>query len=144
MMQCVRNHGKGSGFTLIELLCVMAIITVLVALLMGPASRALQKARAMRWANDAEVQLDLTVEQLQRHYQGKPSFPPVTLADLEARGLLGPVQIEFLKDPRVTFTPFSSADPDEKIVICVQLQKGFLTGGGVLTATKGWISKPRR
>jgi prepilin-type N-terminal cleavage/methylation domain-containing protein len=143
-MKCVRNRETGSGFTLIELLCVMAIIMVLAALLLGPASRALQKARAMRWANEADAQLNLTVEQLQRHYQGKPSFPLVTLPDLEVRGLLGPVQIEFLKDSRVTFTPFCSADPDDKIVINVQLEKGFITNPGVLVATKGWITKVPR
>jgi len=130
------------GFTLIELLCVMTIITVLAGLVLGPTSRALRKARAMKWANEAPVQLRLTVAQLQTHFQGKPTFPPVTLPYLETNGLLAPAQIRFLKDRRVTFIPFAGSDPDEKVVISVQLEKGFLTEGGVLIETKGQITKP--
>jgi len=129
---------------LVELLCVIAIITVLAALVLGPASRALQKTRADQWAEQAGVTLESIVNKLQKNYQGKPTFPPVTLADLETSGILNPAQIRFLKDPRVTFTPFTGADSEDKVVVSVQLEAGFWNGGGALTATKGQITKPRR
>jgi hypothetical protein len=87
------------------------------------------------------VQLRTTVRQLRTHFQGKQTFPLVTLQDIETRGLLGPFQLDFLKDRRVTFIPFAGSDPDEQVVISVQLEKGFLTDGGVLTETKGRITK---
>lgn len=126
---------------MVELLCVIAIITVLAALILGPASRALQKTRADQWAEQAGVQLGSIVKKLQKHYQGKQTFPQVTLADLETNGLLNPAQIRFLKDSRVTYTPFASTDPEETVVIHVQLDAGFWNGGGILTATKGQITK---
>jgi prepilin-type N-terminal cleavage/methylation domain-containing protein len=143
----MKHRGCGaarSGFTLIELLCVMAILTVLAGLLLGPASQALRKARAMQWANQAEVQLEWTVQQLQTHYRGKQSFPLVTLPYLKAHGLLAPGQLGFLEDSRVQFTPFASTDPEEKMVIRVRLDEGFLTRSGYLTATKGQITRVPR
>jgi prepilin-type N-terminal cleavage/methylation domain-containing protein len=141
-MKHVQRGSIRRGFSLIELLCVMAIITVLAGLVLGPASRALRKVRAEKWADDAEVQVQTTVRQLRTHFQGKQTFPRVTLQHLETNGLVGPVQLDFLKDRRVTFIPFAGSDPDEQVVIRVQLEKGFLTDGGVLIETKSRITKP--
>jgi hypothetical protein len=51
-------------------------------------------------------------------------------------------QQSFLRDRRVTFFPFAGSDPDDKIVILVRLESGFLTEAGTLTDTKGAITKP--
>ena len=131
-----------SGFTLIELLCVIAIIMVLAALLLGAANRVLQKMRADQWAEDAGVQVGRIVKKLQTQYQGKRSFPVVTLGVLENQGILNRAEIRFLKDPRVTFSSFSATDNEEKVVINVQLEKGFWGEAGILTATKGEITRP--
>lgn len=141
-MNQTRCRDTQAGFTLIELLCVIAIIMVLAALLLGAASRILQKVRADQWAEEAGVQVGMIIKKLQTPYQGKRTFPLVTLADLESKGTLNRAQIRFLKDSRVTFTPFSGTDPDDKIVVSVQFDAGFWGGGGVLTATKGEITKP--
>jgi len=89
------------GFTLIELLCVLGIITVLAALLLAPAARTLQKARADQWSDRAGEDLRMTVGQLRRHFQGSTAFPTVTLDQIASRKLVGPSQLRFLKDRRV-------------------------------------------
>jgi prepilin-type N-terminal cleavage/methylation domain-containing protein len=141
-MKRFRPRRRSAGFTLLELLCVIALITILAGLLLGPVSRALRRARAMKWGHEAPLLLDSTVSQLKKHFQGKTGFPPVTLRALETAGLLEPSQVRFLKDRRVTYVPFAGDDPDEQIVILARLERGFLTEPGELTATKGDITKP--
>jgi len=141
-MKRFKAYRPSAGFTLLELLCVIALITILAGLLLGPVSRALRRARAMKWGHEAPVLLDSTVRQLKQHFQGKTGFPPVTLRALETAGLLEPSQCRFLKDRRVTYYPFAGADPDGQVVIEVRLERGFLTEAGELTATKGDITKP--
>ncbi len=142
LMNCGCSRRQAAGFTLIELLCVMTIIAILASLLLGPVNRALHRARAMRWAQGAELLLESTVQELHRHFQGQQDFPPVTLTFLETSGLLEPRLIGFLKDRRVTYTPFAGTDPDDLVVIRVRIEAGFLTERGSLTATKGRITKP--
>lgn len=140
MMPCghPRRH---AGLTLIELLCVIAIILVLAGLVLGPAGHALRRVRADKWGEDSSVRLRATVEQLQKHFQGRKDFAPVTLEAIEARRLVGPLELDFLKDHRVTFIPFAGTDPDEQIVIRVELERGYLTEAGQQTTTKGDITK---
>jgi prepilin-type N-terminal cleavage/methylation domain-containing protein len=130
------------AFTLIELLCVIAIISVLMGLLMGPVCKAMRRARALQWNNQAEIQFYKTAAQLRSHFQGKTKFPEVTLQQLETNNIVNSTQIEFLKDPNVTFSPFSGTDPNDKVIIRVQLKRGFLSDGGTLEETKGRITKP--
>jgi prepilin-type N-terminal cleavage/methylation domain-containing protein len=141
-MKQLKAHRQSAGVTMLELLCVIALITILAGLLLGPVSQALRRARAMKWGYEAPALLESTVSQLRKHFQGKKDFPPVTLASLETGSLLDPSQLRFLKDRRVTFVPFAGADPDEQVVIEVRLGSGFLVEAGQLTATKGEITKP--
>ena len=131
-----------AGVTLLEILCAIAIIGILAGLLLGPVARALKRARAMQWAEDAGARLESTVQQLQKHFRGLDDFPLVTLDQLENQGMLGPYEIRFLKDRRVTFHPFAGSDPDDQVVILVRIEPGFLTEAGVLIETKERITKP--
>jgi prepilin-type N-terminal cleavage/methylation domain-containing protein len=140
MKPCGRRPIR-AGLTLIELLCVIAIILVLAGLVLGPAGRALQRVRADKWGEDSSVRLQATVEQLRKHFQGRQDFAPVTLESIEAGRLVGPLELDFLKDHRVTFIPFAGADPDEQVVIRVKLERGYLTEPGQQTATKGEITE---
>ena len=119
----------------------MAIIMVLASLLLGPAARVLQRVRADQWSEDASVLLHSTVSQLNQHLQGKQQSPLITLKDIEAQRLVGPSELRFLKDRRVTFVPFTASDPDDKIVIHVKLARGYLNGGGTLIETKGALTR---
>ena len=135
------RHGIRRGLTLIELLCVIAIIMVLAALVLGPANRVLKRVRADQWADVSSARLQSTVEQLQKHFQGRPNFPLVTLERIEREHLVSSIELDFLKDRRVRFVPFSAFDPDEKIFIRVSLDRGYLTEAGMLTESKGRITK---
>jgi len=128
------------AFSLIEMLCVIVIIALLAGLILGPASRMLHRMRADKWENQSAVQLDAIVEQLRRQFQGKSDFPPVTLERLEREKLLNPYQMAFLKDSRVTFFSFSGTDPDDKVVIRVDLERGYLSQAGFRTECKKRIT----
>lgn len=130
-----------AGYTLIELLCVMAIIMILATLACGPASRALMRVRADQWAEKAQIHLDAATVQLNQRFAGKKSFPAVTLQRIEAEKWVGPSELEFLKDRRVTFLPFAGSDPDDKFVIIVELKRGFWTEARLLTTTKGELTR---
>jgi hypothetical protein len=138
-----RECRRLAAVTLMELLCVIALIAILAGLLLGPVSRAMHRAWAMQWGQDAPVRFDAVVTRLQRCFQGRTDFPPVTLAALEAGGVLEPSQLRFLRDRRVTFTPFAGSDPDEQVVIRVRVDRGFLTEPDTLTATKGDLTRLR-
>jgi hypothetical protein len=127
--------------TLIELLCTIAIILVLAGLVLGPASHVLRRVRADKWGEDSSAHLQATVEQLRKHFQGKHGFAPVTLERIETDRLLGSSELEFLKDRRVTFIPFADSDPDDKVVIRVEVERGYLTEAGVRVETKGEITR---
>ncbi len=127
---------RPAGVTLIELLCVMAIIAVLATMLLGPAGRALGKARALQWNNRAEALTGEISDRLRAVFAGQKEFRRVTLAELERDGVIFKSQAGFLRDSRVTFTPFAGNDPDDLVVIVVRLKPGFLGGGGILTVSK--------
>lgn len=132
--------GPTSGFSLLELLCVISIIMVLASLLLGPASRVLGRVLADQWSDQASNLLAETVNELNQRFQGLDSFPLVTLEQIEVQGLLKPRELRFLKDPRVTFVPFTGSDPADKIVIQVQLKRGFWTEGSELIERKEAIT----
>ena len=139
-MQC-RRHGIRAGLTIIELLCVIAIIMVLAGLLLGPAGRVLKRVRADKWSEESSTRLDGVVQQLQQCFRGKQDFPLVTLEWIEANHVVSAFELDFLKDRRVMFIPFSGSDPDEKVIIRVELDRGYLTDAGFLTETKGHIAR---
>lgn len=103
-------------------------------------STILRKVRADQWSDRASEDLRTTVEQLRRHFQGRTDFSVVTYDWIASSNLVGAAQLRFLTDRRVTFFPFTGADPDDTIVIRVRLERGFLMDGGFLTETKGAIT----
>lgn len=138
------HRARMAGVTLVELLCAVAIIGVLATMLLGPAGRALAKARAMQWNNRAVSLTGEIADRLYGLFVGQTAFNRVTLADLERDGLVTTTQARFLKEDRVRFSPFSGSDPDELAVIEVMLKQGFLESGGLIQVTKGQITRERK
>lgn len=128
------------GVTLIELHCAMAIVALLATLLLGPASKALGKARAMQWADKAGFMTGEISARLNQLFAGQKEFTRVTLDQLESDHLLTTSQVRFLKDKRVTLFPFAGNDPDGMVVIDGTLKPGFLTSAGSIVVTKGEIT----
>ena len=133
-----------AGVTLIELLCALAIIAVLATLLLGPAGRALGKARALQWNDRAHALTGEITDRLYGVFVGQKEFQRVTLADLERDGLVTTAQARFLRDDRVRFTPFAGSDPDDLPVIQVTFKPAFLDPGGTVQVTKGDLTRERR
>lgn len=122
----------------------IAIIALLSGLLLGPVARAMRRARAMKWGDEAPPKLHLVVQQLRAHFQGQKTFSRVSLEQLEIDQLVDSSLIAFLKDRRVSFIPFQGSDPDDQVVIVVKIESGFLTTAQVLTENKGAITKPQQ
>ena len=139
-MKAHRRLRRARAFSLLELLCAISIIVLLAGLLLGPVSRIFGRVVADKWADQASFLLHQTVSHLNQQFQGLDKFPLVTIEGLEAQGLLKPDELRFLKDRRVTFVPFAGSDPDDKIVIAVQLKRGFLTDEPALIERKEAIT----
>ncbi len=126
---------------MLEMLCTIAIILVLAGLVLGPAGRVLRRVRADQWGELSYTRLDAAVEQLRRHLAGQPGFGVVTLERIETNRWVGPFEADFLRDRRVTFVPFADSDPDEKVVIRVQVDRGYWTDAEIRTRQKGDLTR---
>lgn len=137
----LRQHNR-FGFSLVEVLCTIAIIGVLAGLLLGPVARAMHRAQAMKWGDEAPQKLHTVIHRLRAQFQGKANFPTVTLQQLEDNQWLDSSLISFLKDRRVSFIPFKGSDPEDQVIIAVKIESGFLTEAQILTEKKEAITKP--
>jgi prepilin-type N-terminal cleavage/methylation domain-containing protein len=71
-----RDQLKCAGVTLIELLCVMAIMAILAALLLGGVSRAYNSARNKMWRMEADSFQGYIRDQLLDITRHRPITPP--------------------------------------------------------------------
>jgi prepilin-type N-terminal cleavage/methylation domain-containing protein len=136
-------HHRLNALTLIELLCVIAIIGVLAALLLGPAGRALKQARDADWADKAGRRLERVIAALQAYYGRAGETERLTVQQLFDRGIIDEDHRQFLTDRRVRYTPFVTADPDDLVVIRVDFPKSFLNDPRSEQVRKQRITEPK-
>jgi prepilin-type N-terminal cleavage/methylation domain-containing protein len=108
---------RNAGFTLIELLCVMAIILILVSMMLGPVSRAYRKAKNLAGENNGTELVDRFTEKLSATLGRSTEYPAFTVDQLYEAGMIDSTLRTFLKDKRVRYFPFSSKEPDHKVIL---------------------------
>jgi type II secretory pathway pseudopilin PulG len=102
---------------MIELLCVMAIILILVSLMLGPVTRAYRKAKNLAGENNGTELVDRFTEKLTTAIGSSAEYPALTVDQLYEEGIIDSSLRRFLKDKRVQYFPFSSKDPDHKVIL---------------------------
>ena len=118
------NTRKQSAFSLIELMCVMGIIGIMAALLLGPAFKALDRAKRLDWEIKAPAMFERVLEQLQAWENSGKTHPKLSIARLEQNGILDEPSLRFLRLRKVHYFPFASSDPDETVILVVEFGKG--------------------
>ncbi len=136
----MRRRTSKAGFSLIELLCVMAIISILAAMLLGAVGRAYQRVRRFAGEMESPAHVEELRARLIRYVQEHPTFPELSLNDVIIRCGVSSKCAVYLRSSRVTYAPFSSADPDEKIVVLERFGQG--RHETFQAYPKGWLCKP--
>lgn len=118
----------------------MAIISILAAMLLGAVGRAYQRVRRFAGEMESPAHVEELRSRLIRYVHEHPTFPELSLNDLIARCAVSSKCAAYLRSNRVTYAPFSSADPDEKIVILERFGEGRQET--FQAYPKGWLCKP--
>lgn len=112
------------AFSLIELLCVFAIIGILVGMLLGPAGRALNKARRLKTNTEAPIHVERLTDGMRRFARTHLEYQ---CPDLEALLLFanpGSPTERWLKSQATAFQPFTHHSPDDFPVLSIDISQG--------------------
>ncbi len=128
------------GFSLIELLCVLAIISILASLLLTAVSRAYRRVKRFGGEMNAPAYIDQIRSRTLVYFEHTTSYPELGRDEFIRRCGIGSQAAAFLRSAEVVYVPFSSASPDDQLVIIQQVGQGRdQTFNGY---SKGWLSHP--
>ena len=125
---------------MVELLCVMAIISILAALLLGAVGRAYQRVRSFGNEMNSPAYVEQIRSRVIQYVSGHPTFPELSLKEFVERCQLSSPCAAFLRSAAVTYFPFASTDPDDQIVIVERVGTG--REERLDAYPKGWLCKP--
>jgi len=109
------------GFSLIELLCSIAIIAILAGLFLGPASRALRRARLLKMEMEAPAHLERLTDGMRRFAAAQTSYNCPDLQTFLAQARPGAPTERWAKAHMVEFIPFHARTPNDRIVLTLQI-----------------------
>jgi prepilin-type N-terminal cleavage/methylation domain-containing protein len=108
---------QSKGLTLIELLCVISIITILLGLSLGTIMKARRHAEVRLYYAEGWRVFYNSEKRLHDFYQTKTNYPAWTVDELEQNGVFDSNTLKWMQDGLIEYHPFSSADPNGKVVM---------------------------
>ena len=114
-MNAIRANRR-RGFSLIELLCVIAIISILVSLIAGPALRALRRAKEMNAGFEGPGVAEIVETRLKNFFRPMASYPPFSADDLRKKGVFDSEMMRRIRTKEVIYHPFASNDPADPLI----------------------------
>jgi prepilin-type N-terminal cleavage/methylation domain-containing protein len=119
MNAVIHFRQRKPAYTLVELLLVIGIVAILATLLLGAVFKAKQYAKHKTFLIEAHNAVLKIEQELGKYYQYRTNFPALTADELYKQGIFDQQTMDFLANPEVSFYPFSSADPDDKMILRV-------------------------
>lgn len=104
-------------------MCVIAIIMILVGMMMGPIMRAYKRVKDFEGEVQSPPFMAEIHSALSRFCEDYAEYKPLTPQELVQIGVFDGNIAAFLRTPGVRYHPFSSTDPDTKIVVEVNKSK---------------------
>ncbi len=112
-----------SGVTAVELLCSISIILILVSLLIGPVLKAYRKVKNFAGEIESPSIVDLVVDRLRAYHRTHASYPVLTVEFLRSEAILDEKTMQYIRDKKIVYIPFSSSDPETNQVIWFDISK---------------------
>ncbi|MBN8246862.1 MAG: type II secretion system protein [Verrucomicrobia bacterium] len=118
------SRARAGGFSLIELLCSMAIIALLAGLFLGPASRALRRARLLKLEMEAPAHIERLTDGMRRFAGSRKVYECPDLRTLLQQAQPGAPTERWLRSVTCEFTPFNDRTPGDRVVLAIGVPTG--------------------
>ena len=128
------------GVTLIELLCVMAIISILAALLLPTVSRVYRRAKAMAEEMEESEVAERLRHEVRNYCTGHAQYQFDSKADFADKCGLAPKCRQWMDASATVFVPFNHLDSTNRVVVSFHFGRNYARTDNF---TKGDLTLPR-